>query len=79
MLIRFQNEATSWIHGNEAVVALVGNSATRQFSNISLFANELEKAYSFVCFDTPSKEDFNWLIYEQEIDNKFEFVIKEEM
>lgn len=79
MFIRFMNEETSWIYNNEAVVALVGNSATRQFCNISLFVNELKSAHPFVCFDTPSKEDLNCLFYEQEIDNKLKFGMEERL
>lgn len=79
MLIRFINEETSWIYKNEAVVALVGKEAMRQFQNVSLFVNEMKSAYPFVCFDTPTKEDFDYLVYDQEIDNKLKFGMKERL
>ena len=70
MLIRFYNEDTSWVYNDEAVVALVGKSATNQFDNITLSVDEIKSAFPFVCFDTPSKKDFDWMIYENEIENK---------
>ena len=70
MIIRFYDEDTSWVYNNEAVVALVGKEATNQFHNISMSVNELKSAFPFVCFDTPSKEDFDWMVYENEIENK---------
>ena len=79
MLIRFYNEDTSWVYNNEAVVALVGKSATTQFDNITLAVDELEAAFPFVCFDTPSKEDFRWMVYENEIEQKLNDGIKKRL
>lgn len=79
MLIKFLNEETSWVYNNEAVVAIVGKSATNQFQNILLSVNEIKSTYPFVCFDTPSKEDFNWLICEQKIENKLKFCMEERL